>query len=52
MIPGFHCDPCNAEGFWGFPAVNGTVIDDDIAGLLVSLIWSMEKKLPTNQPKV
>ena len=43
---------CNAEGFLVFPAVTGTVIDDDVSRSLVSLIfWSMElKKLqPTNQ---
>ena len=52
MIPGFHRYLCNAEGFWGFPAVTGTVIDD-IAGLLLSLIfWSMERKTSSNQPKV
>ena len=43
LILGFHPDPCNAEGSSGFPAVNSTVIEDDVSRPLVSLIfWSME----------
>jgi hypothetical protein len=44
VILRFHRDPRNANGFWVFSAVNGTVIDDNVSRPFVSLIfWSTRR---------